>query len=93
MTVIVQQLDELIAIQRDGCTDELLTEKQTALNSLYDSFVKKYGCLNTQTNLRRFSDDIRAPKLSALEIERRNEKDEPYFDKADIFFKDYMNAM
>lgn len=91
MTVIVQQLDELIAIQRDGCTDELLTEKQAVLNSLYDSFVKKYGCLNTQTNLRRFSDDIRAPKLSALEIERRNEKDEPYFDKADIFFKRTIN--
>ena len=91
MTALVMRLDELISIQRDGCTDELLSEKQAELNSAYASFVKKYGNLNSQTNLRRFSDDVRAPKLSALEVERRSEKDEPYFDKADIFFKRTVN--
>ncbi len=87
MCGIAEQVDAVISLQRNDCTDEQLAEAQGVLNERYDLFVKKYGNINSQTNRRAFQDDIRAPKLSALEIENKvNGKDMTY-SKADIFSK------
>lgn len=87
MCGIAEQVDTVISLQRNDCTDEQLAEAQGVLNERYDLFVKKYGNINSQTNRRAFQDDIRAPKLSALEIENKvNGKDMTY-SKADIFSK------
>ena len=87
MCGIAEQVDAVISLQRNDCTDEQLAEAQGVLNERYDLFVKKYGNINSQTNRRAFQDDIRAPKLSALEIENKvNGKDITY-SKADIFSK------
>ncbi len=91
MCGIAEQVDTVIAIQRDGCSDEQLKQEQEVLNDLYDRFVKAHGNINDPINRRLFQDDIRAPKLSALEIECKNEHNEIFFRKADIFSRRTVN--
>lgn len=87
MCGIAEQIDKVISLQRNDCTDEQLAEAQGVLNERYDLFVKKYGNINSQTNRRAFQDDIRAPKLSALEIETKANGKDITYSKADIFSK------
>ena len=87
MCGIAEQVDAVISLQRNDCTDEQLAEAQGVLNERYDLFVKKYGNINSQTNRRAFQDDIRAPKLSALEIENKVNGMDITYSKADIFSK------
>lgn len=91
MCGIAEQIDKVIAVQRDGCSDEQLKREQEILNDRYDRFVTTHGNLNDQVNRRLFQDDIRAPKLSALEIEAKNDLNETVYRKADIFSKRTVN--
>ncbi len=83
MCRIAEQLDQLIAVQQENCTDEVLTLEQQKLNLLYDKFVAKYGYIGSKAN-NVFSDDIRAIRLTALDITEK-EDGEITHRKADIF--------
>ena len=83
MIDIRDTLRELIACQLDNGSDEQLHELQTKLNTVYDSFVAKYGRLNDKINVKAIKDDSSAPLLSSLEIY----KGEEFSEKAAIFEK------
>ncbi len=85
MCDIVSRTEHIIAIQRDGCTDDELAAEQKILNEKYDTFVKKYGNLNNSVNRRVFQDDVRTPRLLSLEIEIKGEDNSISYEKADIF--------
>lgn len=76
-------LREVISCQIDNGSDEQLQALQEKLNSLYDSYVEKYGRLNTKQNLSAFKEDSAAPLLSSLE----QYKGEQFIGKAAIFEK------
>ena len=57
----------LIEIQTEGCSEEELKEGQRILNEKYDTFVKKYGIINSRANARVFRDDADYPLLCSLE--------------------------
>ena len=83
MVDIRDTLRELIACQLDNGSDEQLHELQTKLNTVYDSFVAKYGRINDKINTAAFKEDSSAPLLSSLEIY----KGEEFSEKAAIFEK------
>lgn len=83
MIDIRDTLRELIDCQLDNGSDEQLHELQTKLNTVYDSFVAKYGRLNDKINVKAIKEDSSAPLLSSLEIY----KGEEFSEKAAIFEK------
>lgn len=62
-----------------------LQEHILRLNTVYDSFVKKYGCLNSYGNVIAFSRDSNAPLLRSIEKEGKTEKG--VFEKSAMFYK------
>ena len=58
----------LIELQTEDFPDEDITKEQVRLNSLYDSFTKKYGLINSRANISAFSQDSSYSLLSALEV-------------------------
>lgn len=79
---------QLIFIQTEGCSEEELQLQQQLLNETYDAYVKKYGYLTGQSNMRAFRDDADYPLLCSLEVvdeELSEEKDR--VKKADMFYK------
>ena len=48
---------ELINLQLEEYPDTVIKEKQKELNTLYDTFSRKYGLINSQTNKRAFNQD------------------------------------
>ena len=84
MIALREELHHILDIQIAGCSDEVLTREQWTLNSRYDLFVKKYGNLNSQTNVKLFKDDGDSALLFACE--NVNEETNAVT-KADIFFK------
>lgn len=83
MTAINKCVRELLDMQLSGYSDEAVKEKRTELNSIYSSFTKKYGLLNSQVNKSAFKEDVSLPLLIALE----KVKDGKLVQKADIFTK------
>ena len=76
---------QLIDLQMDEYTpDSAIQQKQTELNTLYDSFTEKYGILNNRGNRLAFSDDSAYYLLCALEI---LDDDGNFQRKADMFSK------
>ncbi len=84
MIALRESLHHILDIQIAGCLDEVLTREQWALNSRYDLFVKKYGYLNSQTNVKLFKDDGDSALLFACEDVDEQTKT---VTKADVFFK------
>ena len=74
----------LIELQTEDYPDSEIKQAQQKLNTLYDSFTKKYGMINSRANTSAFSDDSSYALLSALEV--INEEGE-LERKADMFFK------
>lgn len=74
----------LIELQSEDYPDEEIKAEQAKLNAVYDTYVKKYGHINSRANKSAFGDDSSFALLSALEI-IGNEGD--FERKADIFFK------
>ena len=84
MIVLRDELHHILDIQIQGCSDETLFEEQKKLNVLYDVFVRRYGNVNSSTNVRLFKDDGDSALLFACE-EVNDETQE--ITKADIFKK------
>lgn len=74
----------LIEYQLEGYADEAVEREQRNLNALYDSYMKKYGLLNSRANNMAFSDDSSYCLLCSLEIIDENSELER---KADMFTK------
>lgn len=78
-------VQELIDLQMDAAVpDSTIREKQTELNSLYDSFSSKYGLINDRANRLAYADDSSYYLLCALEVIDEDGKLER---KADMFTK------
>ena len=75
---------ELINMQMEEYSDEDISKQQVRMNTLYDSFVKKHGSINTRANRRVFSSDSSYSLLCSLE--KLNENGE-VVGKADMFYK------
>lgn len=75
---------ELINAQLEGVSDTDLSVLQTELNTAYDEFTKKYGLINSRTNLKIFDKDSSSSLISTLEI--LDDKGE-LVSKADLFTK------
>ena len=74
----------LIELQTEDYPDSEIKRAQEKLNTLYDSFTKKYGLINIRANTSAFSDDSSYALLSALEVINEDGELER---KADMFFK------
>lgn len=62
-------LRELLNIEKSPQADEMrMAQLRMRLKSLYDSFVKKYGHINSQTNRGLMRDDPEHPLLESLEL-------------------------
>ena len=84
MIALREELHHILDIQIQGCSDEVLEREQRTLNAQYDSFVKRYGNLNSSTNTRLFKDDGDSALLFACEDVDEETKT---VSKADIFSK------
>lgn len=84
MITLRNELKYILQIQTEGCSDEKLQDAQRILNVNYDSFVKRYGFLNSQTNTKLFKDDADSALLFACE---ELSDDKKSASKADIFSK------
>ncbi len=92
MCAILEQLDELTEAQKRNCTDDELKALQSRLNNSYDNFVKKYGNINSRTNISAFNDDVRAPRISAIENVDEAPDGTRTYSKADIFTQRTINT-
>ena len=84
MIALREGLHHILDIQIAGCSDEALQSEQKKLNAQYDLFVRRYGNLNSQTNVKLFKDDGDSALLFACENVNEETK---AITKADIFFK------
>ena len=75
---------ELINVQLEEYPETVIKEKQAELNALYDSFSKKYGLINSQTNKRAFNQDSSYCLLCSLE---KLDDEGNFVGKADMFTK------
>lgn len=74
----------LIDYQTEGYPDEDIKAEQRKLNTLYDTFTKKYGLINSRGNKLAFSEDSSYYLLCSLEV---LDKDGNLKRKADMFTK------
>lgn len=58
----------LIEYQTEGYPDEDIQKEQARLNTLYDSYTKKYGLLSSRGNSLAFGDDASYCLLCSLEV-------------------------
>mgnify|MGYP002586899967 CR=1 FL=1 len=84
MIAIRKQLRKVLDLQVEGCSNEVLQREQRQLGVIYDSFVKKYGYINSKNNLRLFKHDGDSALLFACE---NVSEDEETVTKADVFTK------
>ena len=75
---------KLIEYQTEDYPETMIRAEQTNLNTLYDSFVKKYGRINSRTNVSAFSADNAYYLLSSLEV---RDSEGNFLRKADMFTK------
>lgn len=73
---------ELINFQLEEYPNDMIKNKQTELNELYDDFSKKYGLINSQTNKRAFNQDSSYCLLCSLE---KLDDEGNFKGKADMF--------
>ena len=84
MVAIRNCTQELIDMQLEEYSDAAIKGKQAELNTLYDSFSKKYGLINSQTNKRAFNQDSSYCLLCSLE---KLDDEGNFKGKADMFTK------
>lgn len=58
----------LMELQLEDYGDDVIAEQQKELNTVYDSFTKKYGLINSLGNRRAFREDADYYLLSSLEV-------------------------
>ncbi|MBF4692320.1 DEAD/DEAH box helicase family protein [Fusibacter sp. Q10-2] len=83
MMAIREITREIITLQTEGCTKELLEKAQDQLNQTYDTFVKDFGYITSRSNASAFRDDNDYPLLCSLEVE----DEDHHVTKADMFTK------
>ena len=84
MIAIRDTVRELIDAQLSDYPDYEIKRLQDKLNTLYDTFIKKYGLINSRANAAVFSDDNSYFLLCSLEILDENKELKA---KADMFTK------
>ena len=84
MIAVRDSVRNLIELQTEDYPDSEIKQAQEKLNTLYDSFTKKYGLINSRANTSAFSDDSSYALLSALEVINEDGELER---KADMFYK------
>ena len=84
MVAIRDCTQELINFQLDEYPEDMIQNKQTELNQLYDDFSKKFGLISSQTNKRAFNQDSSYCLLCSLE---RLDDEGNFIGKADMFTK------
>ncbi len=84
MIKIRDSVRKLIELQTNEESDEEINSEQKHLNNLYDSFVKKYGIINSRGNEAAFSEDDSYYLLCSLEIVDEKKQ---FIRKADMFYK------
>ena len=75
---------KLIEYQTEDYPETMIQEAQVRLNALYDSFVEKYGRINSRANSSAFSTDNAYYLLSSLEV---RDSEGNFLRKADMFSK------
>lgn len=75
---------KLIEYQTEDYPEAAIQAEQATLNALYDSFVEKYGRINSRANSSAFSTDNAYYLLSSLEVRDSEGK---FLRKADMFSK------
>ena len=68
MIDVRDSLRTLINLEKTNAAAELIESQRKQLNIKYDSFVKKYGYLNSQTNRALFKLDPESALLQSLEV-------------------------
>ena len=84
MVAIRDCTQELINFQLDEYPEDMIQNKQTELNQLYDDFSKKFGLISSQTNKRAFNQDSSYCLLCSLE---KLDDEGNFIGKADMFSK------
>ena len=84
MIAIRNSVRTLIELQTEDYPDSEIKAEQERLNRLYDTFLGKYGLINSRANTSAFSQDSSFSLLSALEIIGEDGELER---KADMFSK------
>ena len=84
MIAIRDCVRNLIELQTDNASEEEIKQEQLRLNSLYDSFTKNYGIINSRANEKAFDEDSSYYLLCSLEIINENKQ---FVRKADMFTK------
>jgi N12 class adenine-specific DNA methylase len=84
MIPIRDSVRRLLEMQTENYPDEAIKAEQERLNTLYDSYTKKYGLINSRANNAAFSLDSSYSLLSSLEI---LDEEGNLLRKADIFTK------
>lgn len=84
MITLRNELRGILNMQSDGCSDEELMRAQWRLNARYDTFVERYGILNSKTNGKLFKDDGDSALLFACENLSEDKKSAT---KTDVFRK------
>ena len=74
----------LIDLQMRGADDEAVHSEQERLNTLYDTFIKRYGLIDSSGNRCAFAEDSSYSLLCSLEVINENGELER---KADMFTK------
>lgn len=84
MVAIRDCTQELINFQLEEYPEDMIQNKQTELNQLYDDFSKKFGLISSQTNKRAFNQDSSYCLLCSLE---KLDDEGNFIGKADMFTK------
>ena len=84
MVAIRDCTQELINFQLEEYPEDMIQNKQTELNQLYDDFSKKFGLISSQVNKRAFNQDSSYCLLCSLE---RLDDEGNFIGKADMFTK------
>ena len=84
MIAIRDCVRNLIELQTENSSEDEIKQEQLKLNSLYDSFTKTYGIINSRANEKAFNEDSSYYLLCSLEIINENKQ---FVRKADMFTK------
>ncbi len=81
---VVESLKEVIQLQKENASDELIQESQHRLNKAYDTFKVNHDYINSTLNRRNLREDSNYPLVSSIEKLDKGK----FAGKGDIFFKD-----
>ena len=76
--------NELLNLQTIDSDDDDIKKSMGRLNQIYDSFIKKFGYINSRTNRLAFREDSSYHLLSSLE---KYDEEGNYAGKADMFYR------